>query len=323
MEEKSLFAFMIFVVVLLMSQAFVAPLMGSRRAAKRRLRQRIRSLGESLEGESHAARVRRKRLQKLSRLERWLESLPLMDPLATLVSQAGLEWPAYRVLRHSLLLSLACGLLAGWTTREPFTALLAAAGAAFLPVLILMQKRRKRLQSFEEQLPEALSVVARSLKAGLPFSEALNMVSKEMKEPISKEFGQVFAELNYGGDLRSALLGLLARMPTVAVMAVVTAVLIQRETGGNLAEVMDRLAGLLRERFRFLRSVRTLSAEGRGTAWIVSIAPFCLAAITEVMNPGWISDLVNDPLGKQLTIAAFVLMVVGILWLKRLVNIDV
>jgi tight adherence protein B len=322
MEEKTLFAFMIFVVALLMSQAFVAPIMGSRRAARQRLRQRIRTLGESLEGESHAAMVRRKRLQKLSRLERWLESLPLMETLARLVSQAGLEWPAYRVLQYSLLLALACGLLAGWYTRDPFTALLAAAGTASLPILALMQKRRKRLQSFEEQLPEALTVVARSLKAGMPFSEALKMVSKEMKEPISKEFGQVFAELNYGGDLRSALLGLLARMPTVAVMAVITAVLIQRETGGNLAEVMERISALLRERFRFLRSVRTLSSESRGTAWVVSMAPFLLAAVTEIMNPGWISDLVTDPLGKQLTIGAFVLMVVGIIWLKRLVNID-
>ena len=177
--------------------------------------------------------------------------------------------------------------------------------------------------SFEEQLPDALSVIARSLKAGMPFSESLNMVSSEMHEPINKEFAQVFNELNYGGDLRSALLGLLARMPIVAVMAVVTAVLIQRETGGNLAEVLERIASLLRERFRFQRSVRTLSAEGRGTAWVVSVMPFILAAISEIMKPGWISGLVNDPMGKPLTIGAFILMVFGIIWLKRLVNIDV
>jgi tight adherence protein B len=323
MDEKFLFAFMIFTVVLLMSQAFVAPLMGSRRAAKQRLRQRIRSLGETAGGESHAAMVRKKRLQNLSRFERWLESRPMMERLGILASQAGIERPAYSIVQRSLLFALLCGLAAGWYTEDPLFALLLAMGAASLPLLRLMYRRRKRLQSFEEQLPEALSVVARSLKAGMPFSEAVNMVSKEMKEPISKEFGRVFIELNYGGDLRSALLGLLARMPTVAVMAVVTAVLIQRETGGNLAEVLERIATLLRERFRFQRSVRTLSAEGRGTAWVVAIMPFILAAVTEAMNPGWISDLVSDPLGKQLTISAFVLMVVGIVWLKRLVSIDV
>jgi tight adherence protein B len=203
------------------------------------------------------------------------------------------------------------------------TALLLAAGGAYLPFFILMQRRRRRLQAFEEQLPNALSVVARSLKAGLPFSESLNMVSKEMKEPVSKEFGQVFNELNFGGDLRSALLGLLVRIPSVAVMAVVTAVLIQKETGGNLAEVLERIATLLRERFRFQRSVRTLTAEGRGTAWVVSIMPFLLAGITEFLNPGWVSNLVSDPFGQQLAIGAFVLLVLGIIWLKYLVSIDV
>jgi tight adherence protein B len=323
MDEKTLFGLMIFIVVLLMSQAFVAPMMGSSRAAKRRLRQRISSLGESTDGESHAALVRKKQWQHLSRFERWLESLPLMESVAILVLQAGLERPAYRVVRHSALLALAAGLIAAWYSGNPLTALLLAAGSAYLPFFILMQRRRKRLQAFEEQLPNALSVVARSLRAGLPFSESLNMVSKEMKEPVSKEFGQVFNELNFGGDLRSALLGLLVRIPSVAVMAVVTAVLIQKETGGNLAEVLERIATLLRERFRFQRSVRTLTAEGRGTAWVVSIMPFLLAGITEFLNPGWVSNLVSDPFGQQLAIGAFVLLVLGIIWLKYLVSIDV
>lgn len=323
MNEATLFGLMIFIVVLLMSQAFVAPMMGSTRAAKRRLRQRIRSLGETADGGTHAALVRKKQWQNLSRFEQWLESLPMMEPVAILVVQAGLERPAHRIVQRSALFALSVGLLTGWYTGDLLTALLLATAAAYLPFFALMRRRRRRLQAFEEQLPNALSVIARSLKAGLPFSEALNVVSKEMKEPMSKEFGQVFNELNFGGDLRSALLGLLARMPNVAVMAVVTAVLIQRETGGNLAEVLERISALLRDRFRFQRSVRTLSAEGRGTAWVVSVMPFLLAAISELINPGWITSLVSDPIGQQLTIGAFVLMVAGILWLKYLVNIDV
>jgi tight adherence protein B len=323
MEENTLFGFMIFVVVLLMSQAFVAPMMGSRRADRQRLRQRIRTLGESAGGASHAAMVREKRLQSLSRFERWVESLPMMERLVSLASQAGVERSAYQLMRQSFLIALASGLVVGWYTGNLIFALMLALATSYLPILLLQHRRRKRLQLFEEQLPEALSVIARSLKTGMPFSEAVNMVLKEMKEPVSKEFGQVFIELNYGGDLRSALLGLLARMPTVAVMAVVTAVMIQRETGGNLAEVLERIEALLRERFRFQRSVRSLSAEGRGTAWVVSIAPFMLAVASEIMKPGWIIDLVNDPMGKQLTIGAFVMLLLGIVWLKRVVNIDV
>lgn len=323
MDEKTLFGFMIFVVVLLMSQAFVAPMMGARRAAKQRLRQRIRSLGETVNGESHATLLRKRQLQSLNRFERWLESLPMMERLAALASQAGQEGPAHRILLQSLLFTFATGLVAGWYTGELLIALLLAAVAAYLPFLLLIHRRNRRIQLFEEQLPDALSVVARSLKAGMPFNEALNIVSKEMKAPVSKEFGQIFNELNYGGDLRSALLGLLVRMPTVTVMAAVTAVLIQRETGGNLAEVLERIANLLRDRFRFQRSVRTLSAEGRGTAWVVSIMPFLLAAMAELMKPGWVTGLAKDPFGQQLIIGAFVLMVIGIFWLKRLVNINV
>jgi tight adherence protein B len=323
MDETTLFGLMVFIVVLLMSQAFVAPMMGSSRAAKRRLRQRIRSLGESSDGETHAALLRKKQWQHLSRFERWLESLPLMASISSLVLQAGQQRPAYQVVRQSLLLALAAGAIAGWYSGNVFTALLLAAGGAYLPFFLLMHRRRKRLQAFEEQLPNALSVIARSLRAGLPFSESVNMVAKEMKAPASKEFGQVFNELNFGGDLRSALLGLLMRIPSVAVMAVVTAVMIQRETGGNLAEVLDRIATLLRERFRFQRSVKTLSAEGRGTAWVVSVMPFVLAAMTELLNPGWVTNLVSDPFGQQLAIGAFILLVIGILWLKYLVSIDV
>jgi tight adherence protein B len=323
MNETTLFGLMIFIVVLLMSQAFVAPMMGSSKAAKRRLRQRIRSLGETDDGGSHAALVRKKQWQNLSRFERWLESLPMMTHVTNLAVQAGLESPAHRIVQRSALYALLTGLTAGWYTGDGLLALLLAVAAAYLPFFLLIRRRHKRLQTFEEQLPNALTVIARSLKAGLPFSEALNVVSKEMKEPVSKEFGQVFNELNYGGDLRSALLGLLARVPNVAVMAVVTAVLIQRETGGNLAEVLERIESLLRERFRFQRSVRTLSAEGRGTAWVVSVMPFVLAAISELLKPGWVTGLVNDPFGQQLTIAVFILMLAGILWLKYLVNIEV
>ena len=323
MDETTLFALMIFTVALLMSQAFVAPLMGSRRAAKKRLRERIQGLNQSQEGESHAALIRKKKLQKLAPWEQWLESRPMMSGVSKLVSQAGKEQLAYRLVLQSLIIALLIGSITIWRTGHPVLSILTAFGAAYLPFFLLLRRRRKRLMKFEEQLPDALSVAARSLKAGLPFSEALNMVAQEMQEPVSKEFEQVFGELNYGGDLRSALHGLLHRMPSIAVMAVVTAVLIQRETGGNLAEVLDRIAGLIRERFRFQRSVRTLTAEGRGTAWVVSISPFAVAVITEIMKPGWVTDLFNDPLGQQLTIGAFVLMSFGILWLKRLVNIDV
>jgi tight adherence protein B len=192
-----------------------------------------------------------------------------------------------------------------------------------LPFVLVQRRRARRLSMFEEQLPDALTVAARSMRAGLPFTESLNIVATEMDEPVSTEFGRLYNELNYGGDVRSAFLSLLARMPTVAVMAVVSAVLIQRETGGNLAEVLDKISALIRQRFRFQRSVRTLTAEGRGTAWVVVAMPFVLAATVEFLRPGWVTDMIQDPQGQRMFLGAFVLMVIGILWLRQMVRIDV
>ena len=323
MTQETLFAGMIFVVVLLMTQAFVAPVMGSRQAARKRLRQRIRNLATTSDGSTHAALVRQKYLQSLSPLERKLESLPHVERLAAIVSQAGMNFPAHRLLILGALLGLTAGAALYVRTDSLVAGLLAATVAAAAPVMYVNRKRMKRLRDFEERLPEALSVIARSLKAGLPFSESIKMVSTEMEGPVSDEFRRLFAELNYGGDVRSALFGLLERVPSVSVMAVVTAVLIERETGGNLADVLDRIGNLIRQRFRFQRSVRTLTSEGRSTAWIASVAPFAVAMILELFKPGWVTGFAADPLGKQLFIGAFVLMVIGILWLKKLVNIDV
>jgi tight adherence protein B len=143
-----------------------------------------------------------------------------------------------------------------------------------------------------------------------------------MKEPAGKEFGIVFTEINYGGDARSALLGLLERVPSVAVMAMVTSVLIQRETGGNLAEVLDKLSGVVRERFRFQRSVRTLSADGRLSGWIMTLLPFFMAGLLTAINPDYIPMMTQDPTGRKLVMGAFGLLIAAS-WLRRIVNIDV
>lgn len=323
MTPEQIFGVMIFAVALLMSQAFVAPMMGSRRAAKNRLKQRIRDLSAGDQGSSHANLVRERYLQQLTPFQRRLESLPYMAGLRRQMSQAGMNFPAYRVLLAALLLPvLIMGVIYLYTGSLDFAFIGAILGAA-MPFMYIKRRRANRLRQFEEQLPDALSVVARSLKAGLPFSESIKMVSTEMDGPVAEEFGRVFAELNYGGDVRSALFGLLERVPSIAVMAVVTAVLIERETGGNMADVLERIAGLIRQRFRFQRSVKTLTAEGRGTAWVVALMPFGLAAMMETLKPGWVTNMIADPAGRQLFIIAFVMMVVGILWLRKMVNIDV
>ena len=179
------------------------------------------------------------------------------------------------------------------------------------------------MAKFEEQLPEALDVIKRALKAGHPFNQCLKLVAEDMDEPISREFEYVFTEINYGSDLRRAMLGLLERMPSVSVMALITAVLVQKETGGNLAETLERITGVIRGRFKLYRRVRTLSAEGRLSAWILAMVPLVLFVVIQVTTPDYLPTLLKHPLGPRLITAAAVMGTVGILWIRRIIRIRV
>lgn len=323
MSDETIFIVMVFVVGFLLTQAFVSPLMGSSARARQRLRERIRSLSTDPDAGRHVSLVRDRYLKDLSPLELRLLRLPGMDGLQTLIDQAGSSQLPHRLVLTGVASAVAAGLLAGLILGWGLGALLIGLMFGALPVLWLKRKRAQRLARFEEQLPDALTVASRALRAGLPFNEALNLVSQEMQEPAAKEFGIVFTEINYGGDTRSALLGLLERVPSVAVMAMVTSVLIQRETGGNLAEVLDKLADVVRKRFRFQRTVRTLSAEGRLAGWILSLLPFVMAGLLTAINPDFLPMMTKDASGRHFIMVSFVMIMIGILWMRRIVRIDV
>jgi tight adherence protein B len=301
----------------------VRPMMGSSSSSRRRLRERIRDLSADPQAERHVSLVRDRYLKDVSPLEQQLLRLPGMEGLQALLEQAGSSQLPHRLVLTCLAAAAAAGIIAGTFLGWNIGVLVIAGLAGAVPILLLKHKRGQRLGRFEEQLPDALTVMARAMRAGLPFVEALSLVSQEMKDPAAKEFGIVFTEVNYGGDARSALLGLLERVPSVSVMAMVTSVLIQRDTGGNLAELLDKLSEVLRERFRFQRSVRTLSAEGRLAGWILSLLPFFMAGVLTLINPDFIPMLTQEASGRKLIMWSFGLIVVGILWLRRIVNIDV
>lgn len=323
MSQNTQFLVMVFIVVLLLSQSFVTPLMGAGAKARRRLRSRIQGLKSDPEALERTSLLRERYLRKLSPTARFFESLPALEPWRKLIEQAGKEYLVYHFMLAVLVSSimpaaLTWGLL-GWRLE----ALLVAVAGGAAPFIWLLRVRSQRMAKFEEQLPEALSVMARSLQAGLPFSESMKVVGMEMSPPVSTEFQAVFNDVNYGGSVRNALFGLLERIPTVAVMAMVSAILIQRETGGNLAEVLDRLADLVRQRFRFQRSVKTLTAEGKMTAWVAALMPFGLGGMFYAVDPDWIKNLTEDPLGQKMVIFGFVWMVIGILVISKIVRIDV
>ncbi|NEV63027.1 type II secretion system F family protein [Thiorhodococcus minor] len=323
MSDQDIFLLMVFIVGLLLSQSFVRPLMGSSSQSRKRLRERIRNLSTDTRAERHVSLVRERYIKNLSPLELRLLELPGMDRLQTLLDQAGSEQYPHRLVMVCLAFLVAGGALAvylfGWGLAAPVFALIAGSS----PLFWMQRKRAKRLNRFEEQFGDALTIMARAMRAGLPFTEALKLVSQEMKEPAGKEFGIVFTEINYGGDARSAMLGLLERVPSVMVMAMVTSVMIQRETGGNLAELLDKLAEMMRTRFRFQRSLRTLTAEGRLAAWILSLLPFFMVGALTLINPEFIPMLTEDPEGRRFVAYAFVLLVIGVIWLRAVTKVDV
>jgi tight adherence protein B len=223
----------------------------------------------------------------------------------------------------SILFGIAGAIIAWLNTRSlVFVAVATAVGAA-LPLMKIFRDRTSRIMRFEEQLPDAIDMVKRALRAGHPFSGAIKLVADEMDDPVAGEFGATFADINYGNDTRRAMLGLLQRVPSVTVMALVTSILVQRETGGNLAEILDRIATVVRGRFKLQRKVKTLSAEGRMSAWILALVPLVLFAVIWITTPDYLPTLLEDEAGQKMVIYGVVSGVIGIFWVQRVIRIEV
>lgn len=316
------FLVVVFAAVFLLFQGIMVPAVGDGARLRRSLRRRLDRINAESD-QQIASIIREKYLKKLSPLERWFEELPLMDRLAKIIEQAGLSTPAYRVVFSSLLLAL-LAIALSWSFLHSLPLSAAAGAAAFwAPFGRISMSRRRRLDKIEEQLADAIDMIRRAIRAGHPFSAALKLVAEDMPQPIAGEFELAFADLNYGNDLRRAMLGLLSRVPSVSVMAIVTSVLVQKESGGNLAEILEQIASVIRGRFRFTRKVRTLSAEGRMSAWILALIPLGLFAMLSISTPDYLPVLLKAPIGIKLLEGAGVLGVIGIFWVRRIIRIEV
>ncbi|HEX5337085.1 MAG TPA: type II secretion system F family protein, partial [Gallionella sp.] len=192
-----------------------------------------------------------------------------------------------------------------------------------IPLYYVHRAKQKRLTTFEQQLPDALDLMGRALRAGHAFHGALKMVGDEMPEPVAGEFRMTFDELNYGIGLQDALQNLAIRAPSDDLRYFVIAVLIQRETGGNLTELLDNISRLIRARLNLLGTIRVLSAEGRLSAWILGLLPFVMAFYMNMVNPKLMSMLWTDPTGLKMVWSMLVIMLVGAYWMRRIIRIHV
>lgn len=245
----------------------------------------------------------------------------LSGPLERLVTQSGLKLTVGTLILMSLFAACVGYLVVKWLTYFTYLGLAAAPLFGAVPFLVVRYIRTRRFEKFEEQFPEAIELMARALRAGHAFPTGLQMVADEMPEPVGGEFKLAYDRQNFGMPMPEALKGLSERVPVLDAKFFVTAVLTQRETGGNLSEILDNLASVIRDRFRVKRQVRVVTAHGRITGWILAALPPSLAGILSIISPNHMKTLLSDPLGVQMLVLAAVLQIIGTLIIRKLVNV--
>lgn len=294
-----------------------------RGAEVQRIHRRLQSLSAGGNVSTETKLVKERLLGKTQAVERLLLRIPRVHQLDRLLLQSGLSLTVSTFLSLTVAAASAGFILWFFLHLPGWIAPLCIVGVALIPTISVLSARRKRLQAIEEQLPDALELMARALRAGHAFSSAVQMVGTEAPEPIAREFRIAFDEINYGVPMQDALMNLAIRVPVVDLRFFVLAVTIQRETGGNLAELLDNLSSLIRARFKLLGTIRVLSAEGRMSAWVLSLLPFFLVAMINLINPKFMSLLWTDSTGIKLMITGLVLMALGIFWMWRIIKIRI
>jgi tight adherence protein B len=253
-----------------------------------------------------------------------VEKYRLGPRILQLLEQAGLKWPPARLV-HLCLMGFAAGFAATWILAPlPHAfALLGGLVAGLGPLGYVVVKRKSRLRRFEELFPEALEFIGRSMRAGHAFSASLEMIHREFQEPVAGEFRRTFEEHNLGLPVEVALEKLAARVPSLDVHFFVSAVLLQKRTGGNLAEILDKLAYVIRERFKLRGRIRAVSAHGKMTATALSIIPIAVGVLMFFTNPDYVKFFFYDDVGNIMLGAAVVLQLIGYGVMKKIVNIEV
>jgi len=242
------------------------------------------------------------------------------------IQQAGMSWSAtHMILGMGLLCipGLGVGAAIGVLGNRVVTAIIVAAIAGMLPYMYVRRKRKKRMDGMEEQLPEALDFLSRSMRAGHAFTISLQMVGDEIADPLGQEFRTLFNEQNLGATLEGALRNFADRVPLLDIRFFTSSVLLQRQTGGNLAEILTRLAYVIRERFRLKGQVRAASAHGRMTATILTILPIATMFGMLVVAPGYLQGMARDPDGKWLIGGSIAAQIIGYFFINKIITIKV
>jgi tight adherence protein B len=292
---------------------------------RRTLDARIQGISQQPENATEAATLLVKVQHKgpLPAIDRLLGSTTRGSALGRWIDQSGVKASISGVLMIATVLAAVLALAVGLIVPARWGVPVGAALGFAMPFLVLKIKRGKRMRLFEEQFPEGLDLISRALKAGHAFATGLKMVADEMPDPVGPEFRKTFDEQNFGLPMKDSLDNLSFRIPLLDVRFFATAVLIQRETGGNLSEILENLAHVVRERFKILRQVRVYTAHGRFTGYVLLALPAVLAIALSFINPEHMGLLFKERMGQQMLIGALVMQAIGFMWIKHVIKIEV
>lgn len=289
----------------------------------KRIQRRLRLMTVGRHRKSDVTLLKQRLLSATPGVQKVLVRLPQSQQLDRLLLQTGSTQTVAQLLSICLFVGISgvvLGVLLKWSWLLTAVLVLVLAG---LPLLRLTWLRQRRVNKIGAQLPDALDMISRALRAGHAFPAALSMVGEQAQEPIASEFKATFDEINFGLSTQTALLNLATRAPIADLRYFVLAVVIQLETGGNLAELLSMLAELIRERFKLYGRIRVLAAEGKLSAYILTALPFFVGGMIQIVNPGYLSVLFTDPVGIRLVITAIVMMVLGCLVMWRIIDFRV
>jgi tight adherence protein B len=256
-------------------------------------------------------------------LNRWLQSIDLFPRLRLLLYQAELNWTVGGLFLMTVFAWVVAANVLFWRTGEVIFSGVVGAVPALGPFFYVLHKRSARFNRFEQRLPEALDMMVSALRAGHSLISAMGTVAREGGEPVAREFKKCFDEQNFGAELRTAMMNLVMRVPIDDVRIVTTAILIQKESGGNLAEVLEKAAHIIRDRFRLKRQIRVHTAQGRLTGWILAGLPVVLGLLLYMVNPDHLSLLWKKPIGVKMLYTASIMTVIGALIIRKIIRIRV
>ena len=323
MSLPLLIALLVFVVSALAAFA-VFSLLDQRSARARLIKDRLAVHKEpKREPEEEFALLRDERLSQIPALDTLLRRSDRVSAVQDALEQAGMKFRAVNFLLLCMLSGILAAIAAALCSKNAAIAWAALIIGVFLPYSAVSFRRQKRFEKFEELFPEAIDTLARAVRAGHAFTTALEMITNEVAEPVASEFRQLYEEQKFGMPVRDALLNLTERMPLVDVKFFVTAVMLQRETGGNLAEILDNLSYVIRERFKIQRQVRVYTAQGRLTMALLMAMPPIIVAVMLALNPSFIRPLFSDAIGHTLLVAGITLQTIGYFVIRKIIRIQV